>query len=304
MARLQGRVLNADFIQVNKLSKLFKKAIANPFGVANEVRSKNIDIIFVHGFTSFLPAAALFAKYMCDVILVWQPHYHPFADHKHPFLARAFFYLFNYFTSKLADLIIVVSERERRFFLKFNARVSLIPWPSEKSSYKERKSAAARKFALFVGRNDENKNLNFILDNIEIIKKYVDKCVIVSNFSKQDSAFISDFFDIRSSITDDELERLYADATFTIVPSKYESYSLVCLESVLAGTPAIVSEGVQIAEDNSIRPFVCRLSEKPLEVCLLDAVRMNIDATTIVALRNQFSTGRYAERLIEEISDL
>lgn len=50
------------------------------------------------------------------------------------------------------------------------------------------------------------------------------------------------------NIPNEELIQLYAQASLVVVPSKYEAFSYVTLESLCYGTPVVMSENVRIAD--------------------------------------------------------
>ena len=92
---------------------------------------------------------------------------------------------------------------------------------------------------LFVGRNDDNKNLSLLYSLPE--NKYRIVCVTNKRPQREDFVF-------KSHISDEELNALYRMASLTVIPSKYEAFSYTALESLLAGTPVLMSNRVRIAD--------------------------------------------------------
>ena len=50
------------------------------------------------------------------------------------------------------------------------------------------------------------------------------------------------------NISDSELYNLYAQASLLVVPSSYEAFSYVTIESMSYGTPAVISDKVRVAD--------------------------------------------------------
>ena len=55
-------------------------------------------------------------------------------------------------------------------------------------------------------------------------------------------------FIIHTNITNEDLERLYKQASLVVIPSRYEAFSYVALEAFANGTPVVMSNTVMIAD--------------------------------------------------------
>jgi glycosyltransferase involved in cell wall biosynthesis len=205
----------------------------------------NFDIIHFHGFSAvFVILLAFFAKKDKNAKWVYTPHMHPFNKHRYPILAKLFFSTFTKIAIKKMDNIIAVSKAEKDFFLSLVNKniICLIPNGIKKINQNPL-AKEKRKHLLFVGRYDDNKRP-------WIIEK------IAHNFSTTNFIFVinktinslQSNIVYKNNIKEDKLYELYNKAIATIIPSKYEAFSLVALESLAAGTPVIIAENVQIKE--------------------------------------------------------
>jgi glycosyltransferase involved in cell wall biosynthesis len=130
-----------------------------------------------------------------------------------------------------------VNNEDTSFFSLYSEKVIRIPLWHEKIELCE-DYAKVQNRILFVGRSASNKGLEYLalLDN----KKYDIHCVI-SNYRNEN-------YIIHNEISDVQLQNLYQSSSLLIVPSKYESFSLVALESLVCGTPILVSDKVRITD--------------------------------------------------------
>ena len=90
---------------------------------------------------------------------------------------------------------------------------------------------------LFVGRNEENKGIDYLY---KLPSKYVVHCVTKGKLQRSD-------FIVHSDVSDEELDLLYRKASLVVIPSRYEAFSYVALEAFAHGTPIVMSDRVQIA---------------------------------------------------------
>ncbi|RTY91101.1 glycosyltransferase [Flavobacterium sp. RSP46] len=100
-----------------------------------------------------------------------------------------------------------------------------------------------KKFLLFVSNNliDYNKGMDLLLASIKLIKNPDSICLLTvgNNYSKiSDELNFSHhhFGEINSTI---EMVKIYNLAYITVVPSRFESFSQVTLESMSCGSPVI-----------------------------------------------------------------
>jgi glycosyltransferase involved in cell wall biosynthesis len=225
--------------------KLFDKKLVPIKTIYQKLKDINPNVIHIHGFSSFFVANALIASKKLGSKIVYTPHYHPFNFHNRPNMAKAFFYFYLKSAISKADCIVVLSEEEKLFFKSHFQKSHIEVIPNGIVLNRDEnfiKKVPAKKNLLFIGRDDTNKRLDFL----ESFKDYFEKndiyCKVVSDVKKTSSKY----FTYLTNLTDEELKRLYQDAYLVIIPSKYEAFSLVALESLSLGTPVLISDRVQI----------------------------------------------------------
>ena len=209
--------------------------------IENALTQDDIDIIHIHGFISTIPflVASRMRKMGIKVPVVYTPHAHPFYSTNHPFRNRIFFHFFVRPVLKHADVVIAINKEDRAFFCKYNKNVVMIPhWGSSEAAQKKKQNDS-RPMILFVGRNDANKNLRVMYALPQ--GKY--EVVCVTNLKPERDDFV-----FKSRIPEEELNALYARASLTVVPSRYEAFSYTAMESLLAGTPVLLSNRVRITD--------------------------------------------------------
>jgi glycosyltransferase involved in cell wall biosynthesis len=207
---------------------------------------RSIETFHFFGFTCFY--VAFFLKLVSkDAKIVYTPCMHPFATHRHPILAKIFFSIFLKPSLKKIDKLIVLSKYEFDFFKDFLDEDVITIIPSGIENVGDIPiGITSGDYFLFVGRDDENKRL-FLLERLaEIVQDL--NFVFVTNKRKPNRSNVT----YLNGVSDEDLKAVYSKATATIVPSKYESFSIVALESLANGTPIIITENVQI------KSFLCQ----------------------------------------------
>lgn len=241
---------NKDSLKLENVSavdfksyEFFNKNFVTNKQINKFIKKNSYDIYHLHGFSSFFVIKFMRELVKLNKKIFYTPHYHPFSKHKHPKLAKIFF---NFFTKNyLSELskIIVLTEKEKNFFNKYSSNIVKIPnGHSFKSNIKELDVKNKSNYILFVGRLDHNKGF-FHLRESELLEK----TVVVTN--KSDAKKIrKKCKEVHVNISNEKIKQLYKKALLTVIPSKYEAFSLVALESLANGTPVIISDNVQIKE--------------------------------------------------------
>ncbi len=207
--------------------------------------SSNFDVLHFHGFSAvFVILLAFFAKKQNQVRWVYTPHMHPFNKHRRAFLAKLFFHILTKHVLKKIDKIIVLSNHEKGFFLDFLNidKIALIPNGIE-SVNQNILAKKMRKHFLFIGRYEYNKRPWIIEKIAPLFPQY--HFVFVTN---KQNLVAKDNIIYHYNISDSAINALYSSSLATIIPSKYEAFSMVALESLAAGTPIIITQNVQIKE--------------------------------------------------------
>lgn len=201
------------------------------------------DIIHINGYTALGTRQALKLAKQMNKKVVYTAHWHPFSKLRRPFLGKMFFYLLlKPYIRRYADVVTTINNEDTAFFKQIHPNVVQIPhWnvcgnkPNPTIKHQPNK-------IVFVGRiNDPVKGFYHILSLPEGI--YDIHCV-----GKGDMQTSRTDITQHVNIPQTELDKLYAEASLVVIPSKYEAFSFAALEALAVGTPVLMSEYVRIAD--------------------------------------------------------
>ena len=164
-----------------------------------------------------------------------------------------------------ADRLVAPNYPERsqlvRFYGASAAKIEIIPCgvdlglfrPLDKSMARRRLGLTARRIILFVGRMDPLKGLDILLQAVARLDDREGLRVLVVGGSLEGDERLSRYYGMAQemgiahqvtflgSLDQDELPLYYNAADLCVVPSYYESFSLVAVEALACGTPIIAS---------------------------------------------------------------
>jgi D-inositol-3-phosphate glycosyltransferase len=162
--------------------------------------------------------------------------------------------------------IIVATEKEKEDLIRFYSaspeKVGVVPCgvnmdlfkPVDKMSARQKLGLTDEKILLFVGRIDPLKGIDQLLKTMPLLKNYESlKLVVVggdenSRAELEELQKLSTKLNIQDSVTfqglikQEQLPYFYSAADVCIVPSYYESFGLVPLESLACGTPVVATD--------------------------------------------------------------
>jgi glycosyltransferase involved in cell wall biosynthesis len=114
---------------------------------------------------------------------------------------------------------------------------------------------ASRPYFLFVGNLTASKNLPFLVrsfDDSGVQARLVLAGRPGERFDEVRDAIaespVRDRIELRHDVGDDELDRLYRQATALVLPSRYEGFALTPLEAMARGCPVLASDIPAVAE--------------------------------------------------------
>jgi D-inositol-3-phosphate glycosyltransferase len=161
------------------------------------------------------------------------------------------------------DRIVASSQHEQQALVELygarSDRIDVIPCGADLDLFRPGDAAAARarlgltgEVLLFVGRMDPIKGLDVLLRAVALLAHRPELTLVVVGGSGREeemrrnqalaaSLHIADRVQFRGSVPQEELTLYYRAATLCVVPSHYESFGLVAIESLACGTPVIGS---------------------------------------------------------------
>ncbi|MEM2291972.1 MAG: glycosyltransferase family 4 protein [Nitrososphaerota archaeon] len=221
------------------------------------LRKEKFDVVHAHNYHG-LPfhIAGLFAR--CDKFIV-SPCFHGAG---HTTFRDCLFKIFKPFgkrTLKRADHILAASEFEKsllcRFFDFRPDDIVVIPRGVDFSEFKGLKRKRHHsKSILFVGRLVEYKGVQFLVEALpklpkDVILKIVGKGPLRSRLEARAKHLgVYDRIRFYQNLERKELLQMYADSDVFVLPSRYEAYSKVVAEALMAGIPCIVANTSALKE--------------------------------------------------------
>lgn len=229
---------NYPIIKVAAINDLYL-----PKDIKYAIRESNADVVHINGYTSACTLQAIYYSHKYGKRIIYTPHWHPFSFLRRPLFAKLLFILcVKPFVNHYVDTIIGINNDDTSYFSSFRPPVVQIPhWPRLTEPRIAINVEKKENMVLFVGRvNSANKGIEHLFSLPE--GKYDIHIVGSGTLScRRDMVF-------HNSISDAELYVLYREASLVVVPSSYEAFSYVALESLCAGTPVVASNGVHIGD--------------------------------------------------------
>ncbi len=176
------------------------------------------------------------------------------------------------------DLIIAPTEKERTYLIDkyraVNSKIAVIPCGVNTDLFKPINKDLAQKASgiksspniLFVGRDDPIKGLENLLQALNFLK-------LVDGFSltiiggdnnslssirnilyKKHNSILSDRINLIGPVPHERMVLYYNSADFCIIPSYYESFSLVALESIACGVPVLSTDVGDVRNISTLCP--------------------------------------------------
>ncbi len=245
--------------------------------LSNYLKSEKPDIIHINGYTSLLTAQLVPLAKQLNIKIVYTAHWHPFYTMRNSWIKKLYFHIFVKPYLKYMDAIIAINNEDYSFFKKFTSKVHLIHhWIRKEVSETHQKKINNQ--ILFVGSLvHPNKGFKYLFNLPE--NKYRIVCI-----GKGDAKLRSDMKQY-TSVSEEELIKLYSDSSVVVIPSKYEAFSYVALESLCLGTPIVISNSVRIIDhlkDFSGVQIFNRNSPEIFNECINSIIGYTFDNTSIL----------------------
>ena len=225
------------------------------------LKQNKYDVIHAHSYHAF---PALFAALGADQKrFVFTPHYHKTG---HTFfrnlLHKPYRFFGNIIFSK-ADLVICVSDYERKLVesdfniagktLKIPNGIDLQEFKNLKNLGKYSKKAQKGKNLLYVGRLEEYKGVQYIIQNLPELQDFRLRIVGKGPYETELRNLAKSFgvegrIEWLKDISREKLLECYAAADVFIMLSSHEAFGITVAEALAAGTPCIVARGSALEE--------------------------------------------------------
>ena len=156
-----------------------------------------------------------------------------------------------------SDGIVAISENTKKDLLKFNPsfdenRVRVIYNGFSRDFYQLACNQSEHgKFVLFVGSRAKYKNFDLLVEAMRELPDF--KLLVVgSKFSQAEESLLDECcagrFELKSGVSNEDLNRLYNSAHAFVYPSLYEGFGIPVAEAMAAGCPVIALNCSSIPE--------------------------------------------------------
>jgi D-inositol-3-phosphate glycosyltransferase len=169
-------------------------------------------------------------------------------------------------TAQDCQRIIVATNKEKQDLVRFYdvppEKVGIVPCgvnmnlfkPVDKTTARQKLGLGNGKILLFVGRIDQLKGIDKLLRTIPLLKEYDNLKLVVAGGDDNSrlelvglkklaaELNIMDNVDFRGLVKQEQLPDFYSAADCCVMPSYYESFGLVPLESLACGTPVVATD--------------------------------------------------------------
>lgn len=230
---------------------MFRGSLWRTLRLPGECRKDGIDLF--HGLSNELPVG-IRKSGIPSVVTIHDVAFRTFTDMYH-WQDRQIYDLKWRYAVTHADRIIAISECTKRDILRFydvdESKIDVVYQPVN-IGYYETPSQPPRgeEKMLYVGSVNSRKNLLGIIKAMELMPKdvlmplvivgggreYMDECKAYAAAHGMEK-----WLDWRGSVSNDELPRLYREASLFVYPSFYEGFGLPVVEAMLSGCPVVTS---------------------------------------------------------------
>jgi glycosyltransferase involved in cell wall biosynthesis len=256
-----GKLKKEDIINGVKVTRFKSFAPGSAYYFAPQIyiylKNKNYDVIHAHSYHALPALFAALSKRKKK--FVFSPYYHrgghtPFRD-----LLHKPYKLFGKMIFSRADIVICISEYEKKLVESdFNVAEKTIKIPnglnlSEFKDIKRHKNENKKKTLLYVGRLEEYKGVQYIIQSLPELQDFRLRIVGKGPYEKElhnitEKLELGDRVEWLKGLSRKELLDCYADADIFIMLSSHESYGITVAEALASGTPCVVARGSALEE--------------------------------------------------------
>ena len=259
-------------------------------GLPRAARAAKLDVFHAPSYTAPLGGPRPLVLTLHDISYERHPEWYPYR--RDP-LRRAFYR----WSARTADRIITDSEFSKSEIVagyRLDPKcISVVPL-APAASFTPAESGAHSPYLLHVGDLHPRRNLGVVvralgrvrarrgdLRNLRLVLAGVDRGLgaeLLSSASPENTGMI----ELRGSVTEEALLRLYRGAGGLVYPSLYEGFGLPLLEAMACGTPVVASRAASIPEVTGAAAIIVDPND---EAGWADAIESLFDVQTAATLR-------------------
>jgi glycosyltransferase involved in cell wall biosynthesis len=256
-----GKLKKKDTINGVKVTRFKSLAPGEAYYIAPQIfiylMNRSYDVIHVHSYHALPAFFAALSEH--SKRFVFSPHYHRGGHTPLRNLLHRPYKLFGKRIFSRADAIICVSEYEKGLVESdFNVKEKTMTIPnglnlSEFENLKCQKNETKEKILLYVGRLEEYKGVQYIIQSLPELQDF--RLRIVGKGPYEDELHsiakrigVAERIEWLKDISRRELLECYADADIFLMLSSHEAYGITVAEALASGTLCMVVKGSALEE--------------------------------------------------------
>lgn len=225
------------------------------------LRENKYDVIHAHSYHALPALFAALAR--SQKRFVFTPHYHRTGHTFFRNLLHKPYRLFGKIIFSRADSVICVSDYERNLLesdfsiagktVKIPNGINLQEFKNLKRPEKNSEKIPKEKTLLYVGRLEEYKGVQYIIQNLPELPDFVLRIVGKGPYEIElknvaNSLGVEKRIEWLKDVSREELLQYYAEADIFVMLSSHEAFGITVAEALAAGTPCIVVKGSALEE--------------------------------------------------------
>ncbi|WP_292379757.1 glycosyltransferase family 4 protein [Methanosarcina sp. UBA289] len=261
-----GKLSKREIVNGVKVLRFRSFAPGNAYYLAPQIytylKEHDYDVIHAHSYHAFPAFFASLERHGGK--LVFTPHYHRHGHTAFRDLLHKPYRLLGKMIFSRADSVICVSEYEKKLVesdfkvaektIKIPNGINLKEFENLKQPGKESKKKARReKLLLYVGRLEEYKGIQYIIQSLPELQDFRLRIVGKGPYESElrsmaKSLGVEARVEWLKDLSRKELLECYAGADIFLMLSSHEAYGITVAEALAAGVPCIVAKGSALEE--------------------------------------------------------
>lgn len=256
-----GKLEKEDLVNGVKIIRFKSFAPGSSYYFAPQIyihlKNHKYDVIHAHSYHA-LPAL-ITSLSECKKKFMFSPYYHRGGHTPFRNLLHKPYKFFGKMIFSRADTVICISENEKKLVESdFGVEKKIIKIPnglnlSEFKNLKRRKNENKGKMLLYVGRLEEYKGVQYIIQSLPELQDFRLRIVGKGPYENElhnitEKLGVGERIEWLKDLSRKELLDCYADADIFLMFSSHESYGITVAEALAAGTPCVVAKGSALEE--------------------------------------------------------
>jgi glycosyltransferase involved in cell wall biosynthesis len=213
-------------------------------------KTKKVEKVLAHGYTTFLPLIASIK----GKELYFMPHYHDEASNLFfKILRKIYDPTIGSYLMHRAKKIFCVSEFEKKSIIdKFNInlkKIVVVYNGIDLKKFEKIKSYKTNKnIILYIGRLEKYKNIQFLIKAMKYLPNFELKIIGNGPYKKDLIKIANERIEFLENLSDYEVLRWYKTCSVFVTLSDIEAFGITVIEALASGKPVVVNDATSLKE--------------------------------------------------------